>query len=184
MQYFRWERRAAASAWTGALYASPPKTQGADFKFGPTHEVEDGVGLRDCAKLFPFPNAEQIAVAKIEAEINKPPEKPEEPETVPFDPAPKGGPLSGGSSVVCYRNRRGEVSIRKVKLICLWFGSSQWYPDDQWFLKVWDLEKDAERDFALSGFVSPEGVSYSVTGKLSSNMVDIARRGGVDVMSL
>ena len=32
------------------------------------------------------------------------------------------------------------------------FGSTQWHPEPQWLLQAWDVDKDAERDFALAGF--------------------------------
>ncbi|QWK79424.1 WYL domain-containing protein [Ochrobactrum sp. BTU1] len=48
-----------------------------------------------------------------------------------------------------YMNWRGESSIRAVIPIQIWFGSTEWHPEDQWFLKATDLEKGAERDFAL-----------------------------------
>jgi hypothetical protein len=56
MKYFRWERRAAASAWTGALYDMSPKVNPGEYRHGPTHEVNDELGLRDCMKLFPVPS--------------------------------------------------------------------------------------------------------------------------------
>jgi hypothetical protein len=31
----------------------------------------------------------------------------------------------------------------------VWFGSTQWHPEPQWFLNARDLEKREYRDFAL-----------------------------------
>ncbi|MGE0190448.1 MAG: hypothetical protein AB7T63_00255 [Planctomycetota bacterium] len=65
--------------------------------------------------------------------------------------------------VVIYKNWRGETSIRRIKPHGIWFGTTQWHPHPQWLLNAFDLEKQAERSFALSDFVSvkreaaPEG---------------------------
>lgn len=48
-----------------------------------------------------------------------------------------------------YKNWRGETSRRTVRPMELWFGSSEWHPQEQWFLHAMDLEKGEERDFAL-----------------------------------
>jgi hypothetical protein len=33
--------------------------------------------------------------------------------------------------------------------IRLWFGSTEWHPAEQWFIRALDIEKGEERDFAL-----------------------------------
>jgi predicted DNA-binding transcriptional regulator YafY len=48
-----------------------------------------------------------------------------------------------------YKNWRGETSRRIAIPIGLWFGRTDWHPNDQWFMKALDVEKDEERDFAL-----------------------------------
>lgn len=48
-----------------------------------------------------------------------------------------------------YTNWRGTVATRTVEPTGLWFGSTEWHPEQQWFLRAVDLEKDAMRDFAL-----------------------------------
>lgn len=50
-----------------------------------------------------------------------------------------------------YVNWRGERALRRIVPLELWFGSSEYHPDEQWLLKAWDEDKNAERDFALSG---------------------------------
>jgi predicted DNA-binding transcriptional regulator YafY len=51
---------------------------------------------------------------------------------------------------VIYTNHRGEASTRKILPIRMWFGESEWHPNvKQHFLKAWDVEKEAERDFAM-----------------------------------
>jgi hypothetical protein len=48
-----------------------------------------------------------------------------------------------------YTNWRGEQSTRRVWPIHLWYGATEYHPDKQWFLKAFDTDKQAERDFAL-----------------------------------
>ena len=50
---------------------------------------------------------------------------------------------------ICYTNYRGETSIRKIIPIKIWFGKTDWHPDNQWLLDATDLEKNAERSFAI-----------------------------------
>lgn len=48
-----------------------------------------------------------------------------------------------------YRNWRGEVSTRRVVPLHLNHGATEWHPEPQWLLIAFDVEKDAERSFAL-----------------------------------
>jgi hypothetical protein len=46
----------------------------------------------------------------------------------------------------------------------LWYGSTDWHPAEQWFIKAYDPTKDAQRDFALADFLgdsmaAPTGVT-------------------------
>jgi len=50
---------------------------------------------------------------------------------------------------IVYTNYRGETAERKIIPIELWFGSTEWHPEEQWLLKAFDLDKKAERNFAL-----------------------------------
>jgi len=52
-----------------------------------------------------------------------------------------------------YKNWRGELSIRTVLPENIWFGSSEWHPSDQWFMRALDVEKGETRDFALQDIV-------------------------------
>lgn len=51
-----------------------------------------------------------------------------------------------------YRNWRGEVATRRLRAIGLWHGSTKWHPMPGLMLKAVDLDKNAERDFALADF--------------------------------
>jgi hypothetical protein len=54
---------------------------------------------------------------------------------------------------VRYRNYRGEVAIRTIVPIKVWWGSTEFHPHKQWILTVWDCEKNAERDYALQDII-------------------------------
>lgn len=48
-----------------------------------------------------------------------------------------------------YINYRGEKKERKVIPIKIWYGHTEYHPKDQWLLKAFDIDKKAERDFAV-----------------------------------
>jgi hypothetical protein len=55
-----------------------------------------------------------------------------------------------------YRNHRGEVGERRVCTeagadgLCVWYGSTEWHPERQWFLRAIDVDKGELRDFAMA----------------------------------
>lgn len=59
----------------------------------------------------------------------------------------------GDKLVFTYRNHRGEVEPRAVELIGVDYGSNEWYPEPQWFLRGRDMLKNAERSFAFANIV-------------------------------
>ncbi|MDI9408721.1 MAG: hypothetical protein QM523_05695 [Candidatus Pacebacteria bacterium] len=48
-----------------------------------------------------------------------------------------------------YTNYRGERSFRKIIPVMVRYGSTDWHPEPQWLLDAFDVEKEAERSFAL-----------------------------------
>jgi hypothetical protein len=54
-----------------------------------------------------------------------------------------------------YKNWKGEVSQRRVIPLKVWFGVSKYHEADgaQWFLKAYDIDKQAERDFAMKDII-------------------------------
>lgn len=54
-----------------------------------------------------------------------------------------------------YVNHRGEVAYRLVRPIRIWFGSTVWHPEPQWFLEGFDLERMETRDYAMASMVGP-----------------------------
>jgi len=49
-----------------------------------------------------------------------------------------------------YKNHRGETSVRLVRPIMIAFGSTDFHPKPQWLLYGWDLQKEAERTYAMA----------------------------------
>lgn len=70
-----------------------------------------------------------------------------------------------------YTNYRGERGTRRVVPQRVWFGATSWHPQDGWLLEAYDVEKQAQRDFALSCIhsMTPE------TGEATADVLD--RRG-------
>ena len=50
---------------------------------------------------------------------------------------------------IVYTNYKGETAIRQIIPKEITFGSNQWHTEDQWLLLAFDLEKKADRTFAL-----------------------------------
>jgi predicted DNA-binding transcriptional regulator YafY len=50
---------------------------------------------------------------------------------------------------IIYTNYRGETAQRTIVPQRVWFGATEWHPEEQWLLDAIDLEKGAERSFAL-----------------------------------
>ena len=48
-----------------------------------------------------------------------------------------------------YTNWKGATADRVVEPVKIWFGTTQWHPNEQWFLTAFDVSKQAEREFAL-----------------------------------
>lgn len=48
-----------------------------------------------------------------------------------------------------YTNYRGEKGIRTIVPISFYFGSTEYHPQEQWLVKLWDVDRQAERVYAL-----------------------------------
>lgn len=51
--------------------------------------------------------------------------------------------------VIRYTNYRGETSDRKIFPNSIRFAGTEWHPEPQWLLDAFDLEKHADRSFAM-----------------------------------
>jgi hypothetical protein len=50
---------------------------------------------------------------------------------------------------ILYTNWQGEVGWRRIVPKEVIFASSSWHPEPQWVLTATDLDKNAERSFAI-----------------------------------
>jgi hypothetical protein len=57
--------------------------------------------------------------------------------------------VSVGTVRILYTNWRGETGWRTIVPLRLDFCSTEWHPDMQWVLQAVDVEKRAERSFAM-----------------------------------
>lgn len=55
----------------------------------------------------------------------------------------------GTAIEILYTNYRGETARRRVVPATLRFGATQYHPTPQWLLDAFDVEKQAERTFAM-----------------------------------
>ncbi len=53
-----------------------------------------------------------------------------------------------------YTNYRGETAMRIIVPKRIWFGATEWHPEPQWLLDALDVEKNADRSFALKDISS------------------------------
>lgn len=51
-----------------------------------------------------------------------------------------------------YKNWRGEIAERAIIPRSVRYGSTEWHTEPQWLLLALDVEKNAEREFALKNF--------------------------------
>lgn len=50
---------------------------------------------------------------------------------------------------VIYTNYKNRTSVRKIIPKDIYFGHAEWYPEEQWLMTVYDVDKQAERIFAM-----------------------------------
>ncbi|MFH1802080.1 MAG: hypothetical protein ABH864_01360 [archaeon] len=55
---------------------------------------------------------------------------------------------------VVYKNWRGETAERRIIPIGVSFGSTDYHPQPQWLLRIYDLDKKSYRDYALKDIES------------------------------
>ncbi len=54
-----------------------------------------------------------------------------------------------------YTNHRGETATRRFLPVEIWFGCTAWHCEAQWLVKVFDLDRQQTRDYAMAGFKGP-----------------------------
>lgn len=50
---------------------------------------------------------------------------------------------------IVYTNWKGETAERAIRPIELWYGATEYHPEEQWLLRALDIEKNDERNFAM-----------------------------------
>ena len=51
---------------------------------------------------------------------------------------------------VRYKNWRGEVAVRTIIPQRVYWGSTEWHPEEQWLLEVIDIDTHVMRVFAMA----------------------------------
>ncbi len=61
--------------------------------------------------------------------------------------------MSDAPARITYTNYKGETAERHIRPTGrrMFFGAPEWHPQPQWLLEAYDLDKQAERVFAMSG---------------------------------
>lgn len=49
-----------------------------------------------------------------------------------------------------YTNYRGETADRRIIPSGLRFATTDWHPEEQWILDAFDLDRNADRSFAMA----------------------------------
>ncbi len=62
---------------------------------------------------------------------------------------PQHIPFGNHPIKVLYTNWRGETAERLIVPMKIYFGSTEYYKEEQWLLQVWDVERGAQRVYAL-----------------------------------
>ena len=48
-----------------------------------------------------------------------------------------------------YTNYKGKTSVRHVVPKEIYFGQTDWHPENQWLMSAYDIDKAADRTFAM-----------------------------------
>ena len=50
---------------------------------------------------------------------------------------------------ILYKNWKGEIAIRNIIPISIEYKSTEWHKEEQWILEAFDIDKNANRGFAM-----------------------------------
>jgi hypothetical protein len=73
---------------------------------------------------------------------------------MPVSAGARHRPRPGDDALVVtfrYTNHRGETATRRVIPQGVGFLATEWHPEPQWLLHAYDLDRGADRSFALAG---------------------------------
>jgi predicted DNA-binding transcriptional regulator YafY len=86
---------------------------------------------------------------------------------------------------ITYTNWRGERGQRRVVPMYVWHGTSGWHEGAQWFMRALDVERETERDFALSGIdgwpVPRDGATRTEANSVFAMEITRRLNGGEDM---
>ncbi len=71
-------------------------------------------------------------------------------------------------AMILYRNYRGETSVRRIIPRQIRFASTEWHPEEQWLLDAYDLDRQADRSFALRDVIEWMGSANELVERQSS----------------
>lgn len=60
-----------------------------------------------------------------------------------------------------YTNWRGETRERHIKPVKIYFGATDWHPEEQWLMEAIDLEIGQTRVFAMRDMRKPADATVS-----------------------
>lgn len=52
-----------------------------------------------------------------------------------------------------YKNWQGEIGIRTIIPLAVWYGYTKYHSENQWLMDVWDIDKDAPRTYAMMDII-------------------------------
>ncbi len=55
---------------------------------------------------------------------------------------------------IVYTNYKGVTNVRSIIPIEILFGHTDWHKEDQWLMRAFDIQKNAERTFAVKDIIS------------------------------
>jgi predicted DNA-binding transcriptional regulator YafY len=50
---------------------------------------------------------------------------------------------------IVYTNYKGKTGVRRIIPKSIFFGHNEWHIEDQWLMNALDLDKNADRTFAM-----------------------------------
>jgi len=56
--------------------------------------------------------------------------------------------------VINYTNWKGVTAFRRIIPKKIFFGSTEWHKEEQWLLEAFDVDKNADRSFAVKDIKS------------------------------
>lgn len=130
--------------WALISYIGEPAWYGAETPFGGYEVRYDNSGnvrIRFCGdgRFQPFNGDMEAAKAEAQRHFE------ERVKSLLVEPAP----LPQIAARFMYTNYKGEREEREVYPLGLFYGSTPYHRETQWFMRAFDISRNAERDFAL-----------------------------------